>query len=566
MPKAALKNVTILDLLFAITKRYENVPALKMDERVLTYDDLREQSVNISCALIKLEVAPDSRCAILLESRPEWAVAYFGIVSAAGITVPMDVKLSETEMLFVLNDSEAVCVFTSAHYMDFILRRRQELPYLKHIFCFDRIEDPQVIDVKTLTSFYEEVRNRPLEVTPDDTALIVYTSGTTGIAKGVMISYRNLLFEVQALSGLVQFSTKDHFISILPLNHLLEITGGLIAPLYGGACVTYCSSLKATSIMKLMQENQATGMFCVPLILKMFHSGIFKQVEKLPPGGQKLFHRLLQISKYLNRHGIPFGKIFFRKIHQNFGGHLKCFICGGAPLEREVEEDFAALGFVILQGYGLTETSPVIAVNSFRHRQIGSVGRPLPGVEVKILKTEDTQGQGEIVVRGPNVMKGYDKRPDLTAEVIKDGWFRTGDLGYFDKDGFLFISGRIKNLIVLGGGKKIFPEEVEEVMMKSPFLKEICVLGRTATQGLRKGSEEVYAVIVPDWDRFSVEERADSTKVRSKIQKEIDNQAQHLAEYKHIVGFEIWPEELPKTSTRKIKRKEVQQRVASGSK
>jgi long-chain acyl-CoA synthetase len=234
---------------------------------------------------------------------------------------------------------------------------------------------------------------------------------------------------------------------------------------------------------------------------------------------------------------------------------------GGAPLNTDVEIDFNALGFRILQGYGLTETSPVVAVNTYQRSRFGSVGKPLPGAEVKILKENDSAKDGEILTRGEQVMKGYFQSPEKTAEVIKDGWFHTGDLGYFDQDGFLYISGRIRNLIVLGAGKKVFPEEVEEVMNRSSLIKEICVLGRIATQGIRQGCEEVYAVIVPDFDAFEQSERADTPKIKERLAQEISRLSENLADYKRIVGFEIWESELPKTASRKIKRKSVSEMV-----
>lgn len=564
MRPAALKNVTILDLLYAITKRYEEVPALKSDDFLVTYNKLRERAVDVSASLIRLGIKPGERVAIFSESRPEWAISYFGIVSAAATTVPMDIKLSETEVVFILNDSQSKCVFTSKHYVELIEKRRQDLPHLQFIFCFDSLPagaPQQVFGFADLRCTETDTRNRPEQVKPEDTALIVYTSGTTGVAKGVELSYKNLLFEVMALYTLVHFTPKDHFISILPLNHMLEITAGLIAPLYGGAGVTYCKSLKSSTILQLMKDNRATGMVCVPLILKMFHNGIMREVEKSSPNQQRIFRCLMKLSLFLNGCGIRVGKFLFHKVHQNFGGHLRCFVCGGAPLDRQIESDFSAMGFYVLQGYGLTETSPVISVNTFKDYKFGSVGKPLPGVEVKVLKENESARDGEIIVRGPNVMKGYYHREDLTSEVIKDGWFHTGDLGYLDSQGFLFITGRIKNLIVLGGGKKVFPEEVEEVMGKSPCIKEICVLGRVATQGLRRGTEEIYAVIVPDLDHLSSEERGDPAKMKTKISEELEKQSEHLADYKCIMDFEIWTEELPKTSTRKIKRKEVLQKI-----
>ncbi len=355
---------------------------------------------------------------------------------------------------------------------------------------------------------------------------------------------------------MIAFNPQDHFLSILPLNHMLEITGGLFGPLYAGGEITYCDSLKPTTIMELMKETKTSVMLCVPLVLKMFHNGIFKKIADLPQGQKTLFDFLFALSKVLLKLNIRTGKLFFGKIHRQFGGQLRCFVSGGAPLDPLVELDFNALGFSILQGYGLTETSPVITVNNFHERKYGSVGKPLPGIEVKILTNSETGGaEGEIITKGPHVMKGYYRNEAKTLEVLRDGWFYTGDIGYFDRDGFLYISGRSKNLIVLGAGKKVFPEEVEEVMGESQCIKEICVLGRIATKGMRKGCEEVYAVVVPNLDNFPFEQRGNKTAVREKISAEITRLGQKLADYKRIIDFEMWEEELPKTSTRKIKRK-----------
>ena len=234
-------------------------------------------------------------------------------------------------------------------------------------------------------------------------------------------------------------------------------------------------------------------------------------------------------------------------------------------LDPAVEMDFNAMGFTILQGYGLTETSPVIAVNTFRELKYGSVGKPIPGVEVKLMKPDGTFGEeGEIVTRGDHVMKGYYRNPEKTAEMIKDGWLHTGDIGKFDKDGFLYITGRIRNLIVLGGGKKVFPEEIEEVMSASPYIKEICVIGKKATEGLKAGTEEVFAVIVPNLERFEGDDKKDKELIRKKVGSEVSRLSGNLAEYKKISEFMLYFDELPKTSTRKIKRNAVKE-IMQGS-
>jgi long-chain acyl-CoA synthetase len=270
----------------------------------------------------------------------------------------------------------------------------------------------------------------------------------------------------------------------------------------------------------------------------------------------------LGVSKWFLKRNIRIGCLFFSAVHKEFGGRLRGFVSGGAPLNNEVELSFSALGFWILQGYGLTETSPVISVNTYKAYRFGSVGRPLPGLRVKILAENSEAKDGEILTRGHHIMRGYFRDPEKTAEVIKDGWLHTGDIGHLDKDGFLYITGRIRNLIVLGAGKKVFPEEVEQVMSRSPLIKEICVLGRVATKGLRKGCEEVYAVVAVNLDMFTADERKNPDLVKKKIASEISRLGADLAEYKKIGDFEVWPEELPKTASRKIKRKALADIIA----
>ena len=565
MVKAVLKNITIIDILEAINKKYGDAIALRINMkddsfRQISYIELGRRTADVSASLMRLGVEKGDRIAILSESRPEWAIAFFGIVSCGGITVPMDIKLSDAEIEFILNDSGAKCIFVSQKLLEAILRIKPKLSFLQNIICLDEVGQG-VLLLKDFKAVEKEITNRDIQAV--DTALIIYTSGTTGIAKGVEITYKNLFFEVMSLNDYIHFSSDDNFLSILPLNHMLELTGGLIAPLYAGACVTYCDSLKPPVLMRLMQETKATTMICVPLVLKMFHNGIMKKIDSSEPRKKKMFYRMLGLSKFLLNFNVRIGRTLFTELHNQFGGHLKCFVSGGAPLDPHVEEDFHALGFNVLQGYGLTETAPVITVNTFSERKYTSVGIPLKGVEVKILKANKGDREGEILVRGPNVMRGYYKNKEKTDEVLKDGWFYTGDIGYIDDDGFLYITGRIKNMIVLGGGKKVHPEEIEEVISKSPFIKEMCVLGKKATAGLKAGTEEVFAVIVPNIDAFSKEEKQNQELIKAKITSEINRLTNDLAEYKKIPDFMLYFDELPKTSTRKIKRKEVLETIVN---
>ncbi len=563
MPKVNLNKITVIELLIAISRRYSSVTALQIKEgeafRGLTYTRLGMRISNTSYALKKLGLEKWDRIAIFSESRPEWAIGLFGSVGAQAIVVPMDIKLSDAEIEFILDDSQAKCIFVSKKLIETILRVKPKLSYLQNIICFDQVPQEGILLLKDFKIPDKEITDSNIQ--PDDTALIVYTSGTTGVAKGVELTYKNIFFEVMSLHKYIHFSPNDRFLSILPLNHMLELTGGLIAPLYAGACVTYCDTIKPPVLIKLMQETKATAMICVPLVLKMFHNGIIKKLEEAPTHKKKMFYRLLGVSKFLLNFNIRLGKLFFWQLHKQFGGHLKCFVSGGAPLDPHIEEDFQALGFNILQGYGLTETSPVITVNSFSERKYSSVGIPLKGVEVKILRKQDSDREGEIIVRGPNVMHGYYKNKEKTDEVLKDGWLYTGDIGYLDDDSFLYITGRLKNMIVLGGGKKVFPEEIEEVMSKSSLIKEICVVGLKAASGLKAGTEEVFAVIVPNMDELSQEERQNKDFIKNKIASEINRLSANLAEYKKISEFMLYFDELPKTSTRKVKRKEVLEKI-----
>jgi len=564
MVKTVLQNLTIRDILEAINKKYGQRPALRVktkDGRLkdISYVKLGRRVVTVSSALMELGVKKADKVAILSENRPEWALAYFGIISCAGIVVPIDVKLSTKEIQFIMNDSRVKCVFVSAKYIPVIDELKTVLPNLEHIILLDRAGRGDVMLLKNLSRHRGKQRGRP--VYPDDTSLIVYTSGTTGVAKGVEISYRNLLFQVLAFSEIIHSSPDDNLLSVLPLNHMLEITGGLIAPLYGGACITYSDNLKAGTLLPLMKETKTTVMICVPLVLKLMHGGIMKKIARLSPGRRKAFGAALALSRALLKLNVRVGKALFAPIHEEFGGHLRGFISGGAPLDADVEVDLNALGFRVLQGYGLTETAPVISVNTFNNNKFASVGKPLSGVEVKILKKNKFSREGEIITRGPHVMKGYFNNPEKTAEVIRGGWLHTGDIGYFDRDNFLLISGRIKNLIVLGTGKKVFPEEVEAVMEKSPYIKEISVLGRIAGRGIRKGHEEVYAVIVPDLEAFGESESPDSENIRKKISAEVSRLGRNLAEYKRITDFQIRFQELPRTVTKKIKRKAVREMI-----
>lgn len=512
----------------------------------LSYIELSRQSRDLSNYLIEKGIKRGDRIAILSEARPEWGITFFASVRTGAITVPLDIKLTSAELVSILSNAEPRILFVSSDFLKIGEALKTLIPSLEQIILLNPADGKHEEYFRNLRASTDSSgRERDI----DEVALIIYTSGTTGNPKGVMTTFRNLIFEVKNFEEIMSLTSKDMFLSILPLNHLLELTGGFLGVLHAGGRICYSQSLHPQEIGKIMREKHVTYMIAVPLFLKMLKNSIEKEIKKAKGMKQTMFKLSFHIAG-----GIPHAlrKLLFYPIHQQFGGKLRGFIAGGAPLDIEIGEFFDRLGIPVYQGYGLTETSPVITVNTPKYNRLGSVGKPLKGVYVRIEKGENDQ-EGEIITKGPHIMKGYYKRDDLTNEVIDEGrWFHTGDLGKIDKDGFLFITGRIKNLIVLGGGKKVHPEEVEACLSKSLMFKEVCVLGRKSTEGKKEGTEEVVAVIVPSDSHKN--KTLELAALEKELESEVSRMAQDLAQYKRPTKVFLHVEELPKTATRKIKR------------
>ncbi len=515
----------------------------------LSYIELSRRARDLSDYLIESGFKKGDRVAILSESRPEWAIAFFASIRSGAITVPLDIKLTDAELKSILTDAQPKILFVSAEHSKSATILKESIPSIEKVILVgdhpDGAEFPLYSTLRSKAILEGCVRE------PEETALIIYTSGTTGSPKGVMISFSNLIFEVRNLEHKLSLGPNDLFLSILPLNHLLELTAGFLGVLHAGGKVCYSQSLYPQEIAKMMSEKKVTLMITVPLFLKLIKGSIEKQIKKQSGFGQKYFKTMYELSRF-----IPFisvKKRLFLPIHKQFGGRLKGFVSGGAPLDVEVGEFFGRIGIPVYQGYGLSETSPITTANVPGQNRLGSVGQPLEGVEVKIVQPSET-GEGEILTRGPHIMQGYYKRDDLTKEVIDgEGWFHTGDLGRFDKDGYLYITGRIKSLIVLGGGKKIHPEEVESVLSNSPLINEVCVASKVSKEGLKEGTEEVCAVISPS-DDLKKRTGSDKVQMEQELKKELDRLNQNLASYKRPTRIFVYPEDLPKTATRKIKR------------
>ncbi|MFH1347123.1 MAG: AMP-binding protein, partial [Candidatus Margulisiibacteriota bacterium] len=391
-------------------------------------------------------------------------------------------------------------------------------------------------------------------VTLADTASIVYTSGTTGVPKGVMLTHRNIMSNVVSVASLFDLGPKDNFLSVLPLHHTFETTAGFLGPFHEGCTITYAESLKSYSILRNMRETGVTVMCGVPLLYQLFYDGILREVEE--KGLSKVFSVLFAVSRFFKSViGANIGKTLFKTVHKKFGGKIRFFVSGGAALDPDVARNFDLMGFIILQGYGLSESSPILTCNTLKKNKIGSVGKAIPGVEIKIAGAEPV---GEILAFGPNIMMGYYKRKELSSRVVVNGWLHTGDVGYLDEEGFLFITGRSKDVIVTGSGVNVYPEEIEFVLNKIPAVKESCVMGDKVKTGARKGTEEVIALIVPDFEKLG---ETSEEFIHKTISEEVRNLNKKMADYKRIARFIIRKEELPKTRLKKIKRFEIKKEI-----
>jgi len=500
-----------------------------------------------------LELKKGEKLAILSESKPEYGACVFASIMAGLTTVPLDNKLTKYELKSILSDCAPSIILVSQDFIEKAIELQKELPSIKHIIVIDELTyNSHLPCLYNLPNNYE---GKWCHRSSKSTAFIIYTSGTTGSPKGVEISFRNMLSQLNDIELLIpKFFNPDNgvsVLSILPMNHLFELTVGFSAFLYWGLSVYYTQSLKPKDILSIMREKEVNFMIVVPAFLKLLKAGIETEINNGPKSVKIAFKIMYKIAKRIPSYEIR--KIMFKRIHDKFGGKFFGCISGGAPLDLSVADFFETIGIKVFQGYGLSETSPVVSVNVDKRNDLASVGRPLKSFEAKI-----DPSTGEIMLKGPAVMKGYHNQPEMTAEVIgADGWLHTGDIGRIDKDGHIYITGRIKNMIVLSGGKKVFPEEVETVLEQSSYFSEVCVLGAPRAGGSKDGTEDIVAVVVPNDDLLK--KVTDEKELNRIVRDEVKHLSNQLASYKRPHNIMVSKEALPKTTTRKIKRKEVKE-------
>lgn len=513
-----------------------------------SYRALDRASGALAGGLVRAGLEPGDRVAVLCESRPRWGVVFFATIRAGAIVLPLDTRQSIAELEHVLIDARP----------RFLLVGRDQEKMAKQVLrgCSVNIRVYSVEPVTAKPAFPSiDLVSEP-DILPcvarraDDPAVLTYTSGTMGSAKGVVTTFGNLLFQIRTFRKVMLNDSHCVAVSILPLSHLFELTAGFLGILYGGGRICYCASLLPDEIVAAMRAQQVTCMVTVPLFLKLFAATVQKRILEQPSWRRALFDLMRRLAP-----GLPLAlrRRLFRRLHRCFGGKLEYFVCGGAPLDSGTLQFFEHIGVPVYQGYGLAEASPVIATNGPCANRAGSVGKPLPGIEVK------TAENGEILTRGPHVMRGYFGNDELTDSVIdENGWLHTGDIGRLDKDGFLYISGRDKSAIVLGSGKKVQPEELEAVLFEHPYIKEGCVVGAIASSGLMKDSEEVCAVAVASDE--AVQHCAGGAEDLSEtIRHIIERQALKFAPGKRPTRIVLRMESLPRTSTRKVRRPKVVQ-------
>lgn len=503
-----------------------------------SYRDLVKAIASVASGFVRHGIRKGDRVALFSENRPEWVFAYLGAVSIGAVVVPIDAQLTETELSVLLKDSEvtAVCISDTT---------RAKLPpsgsYL--LISFDAGEG------LSFSKLISENPNASIPPPPDaaDLAAILYTSGTTGDPKGVMLTHGNLAANCSSLIRLDLIEPSDNVLCILPLHHTYPAMVCMILPLSVGATMTILNSLKGPDIIACMQETGVTILIGVPQLFAGLRRAIFEQINAKPAPVRFIAKLLIGLNRLLIKiAGVNIGRSLFGQVHARFGPKFRLFASGGARLDPDVHRDMMGLGFIIIEGYGLTETSPVCTFNPLSKQKPGSIGIPIPGVDVQIAEPDEA-GMGEIAVRGPNVMAGYYKKPEETAKVLRDGWFYTGDLGYRDKEGYFFITGRSKEMIALSTGKKIFPDEIEAFYKHIPAIKEICVV---------ETERGIEAAVVPDFDYLR---KMNISNSREAIASDIEDMSRSLPAYKRVMGLKIFKDSLPVTRLGKLKRALIRQ-------
>ena len=555
----------IRDIINNSVKLYGNHVAFKIKNKngkevsykEVTYIDLQKDINEFGTGLVKLGYK-DKKIAVIGKNSYEWALTYLAVINGVGVIVPLDKGLPEAEIELSLKRSGAEVIVFDKEYEDSISKIMQnENTSLKqgismkdtNLAGFSSIEDVKKIGKEELEKGNKEYLNA--EIDNKKMATIIFTSGTTSLAKAVMLSHYNIASNIYDMQLVEYIATDDINMAFLPFHHTFGSTG-LLLFLSRGATNVFCDGLRY--IQDNLKEYKVSCFVCVPLLIEAMYKKMMLQIEK--QGKMKKFKFGLKLSKFLLKFKIDIRKKLFKEILDNLGGNLRFVVSGASAIDKKVAQGFNDLGILTVQGYGLTETSPVLIAETAKAIRYGSIGIPLPDVEIKI-DNPNEEGIGEIIAKGPNVMLGYYEDEENTNKVIKDGWFHTGDLAYKDKDGFIFITGRQKNVIVLKNGKNVYPEELELLINNLPYVAESMVFGLPKDDDLVVSVKIVYNEIYVKQKYGNISEE----ELKEIIWKDVKEINSKLTTYKHIKNLVITNEPMIKTTTAKVKRQEEMKKM-----
>ena len=561
------KYTDLKDMLKQTGDAYGERPAymFKADEqgkcKTITHKQFRDEINALGTALIQMGLK-NKRIAVISENRYEWELAYLSVVTGVGVVVPLDKALPDNELENLVLRSQVEAIFYSKKY-DGIMStlREKKNTNLKYFISMDLEENTNgIYSQKTLVEkgekLIEKGDNSFLEakINPEEMGIMLFTSGTTAMSKAVMLSHKNLVTNVMDITQRFDLNEEDVLLSFLPLHHVFECTVGFLYPVSIGGCIVFCEGVK--HMANNIKDYGITAMISVPAVFDIIYRKVMKEIEK--KGKLATLEKGKKISNLLLKVKIDLRKKLFKEVHESLGPKLKLVVTGGAALDPETEKGFNDLGFDVEQGYGLTETSPVIAAETPKCRKLGSIGKKFPSVEVKI-DNPDSEGVGELMAKGPSVMLGYYNNEEATKEALEpDGWFHTGDLARIDEEGFIFILGRKKSVIVLNNGKNVFPEEIETLFNKVEGIKESFVYEKKEADG----DVKVCAEIVYDKDLikelYNIEGEEN---IRNFLWEKVKEVNKLMPKYKYVREMVITEEPLIKTTTLKIKRHEELKKV-----
>ncbi len=519
----------------------------------VTYAEFKEMVWNLGTKYLDMGLG-GRKIAIISESRFEWCPAYMAAVCGDMTVVPIDCELPVEDMIGLIKFSKATAVVYTSKIAKDLADIKSEIPELEYLINMDNKDlRADELYLSDLIAEGKELRDNgdisydEIKINTEDARILLFTSGTTSFAKGVLLSHKNIATNLMAMCSMVDIKPTDVFLATLPLHHTYASTCGIMAPLYRGSCVAFADGLKY--ILSNLKESKTTVLLGVPAMFELIYKRIWAQARQ--NGLEGKLKTGLKLSGAMRKIGIDARRKIFKTVIDNFGGHVRLFISGAAAIEPAISKNFHDMGILFLQGYGITECAPIVALNRDIYYKDDAIGLPLPGLDVKINEPNE-DGVGEIVCRGDNVMLGYYENEEATAEVIKDGWFYTGDYGTMDEDGFIKFEGRKKNIIIAKNGKNVYPEELEAMLLKSDYIAECMVYGHDDEDG----ESYIHVQVFPDYPAIELVLGAnpDEEKIRELIQSVVDDANKRNPVWKYIRKTVIRKEEFEKTTTKKIKR------------